>query len=136
MFCLGWPYREALYQTDCLMIKWAMLMQQVIQEAGKDDFKSPIFLNLDLQLFYIVKIKSTVYSHHLERNSGRLYSVITPRLYSWNNAMSCLDKKTEDHHSLAKCLNFYNYFVSHIWDVLLAIKGTFNKTLTIYQLVP
>lgn len=76
--------------------------------------KPPIFPNLDLQLFYIVKIKSTVYLYHLERNSERLYSAITLRLYSRNNAMSCLDKKTEDHYSLAKCLNFYNYFVSYI----------------------
>jgi len=56
-------------------------MQQVIQGAGKDDFHPPILLNSDLRLFYIVQIKSTVYVHHLERNSVRLYSVITPRLY-------------------------------------------------------
>lgn len=58
-----------------------MLMQQMIQEAGNDDFKSPVFLNLDLQLFYTVKIKSTVHSHHLERNFGRLSNVITLQLY-------------------------------------------------------
>lgn len=32
----------------------------------------------------------------------------------WNNAMSCLGKKTEEHHSLAKCLYFYNYFVKYM----------------------
>lgn len=58
-----------------------MLIQQIIQKAGSYDFKSPVFLNLDLQLFYIVKIKSTAYSHHLERNFGRLFSVITLQLY-------------------------------------------------------
>lgn len=39
-----------------------MLMQQMIQEAGKDELKAQIFKNSYLKIFYIIKIKPPLYA--------------------------------------------------------------------------
>lgn len=115
--------------SNCLMIKWAMLMQQMIQEARKEELKAQIFKNS--YLFHIIKIKPTLYASFRERFWKTIQCSNTKTSL---NSVSYTDDETQDPHSLAKCLKTHNFsttFEMCCWKYLNSLQDLHHVLITV-----